>query len=41
MMEQLMPDVRARIIPGANDLSTLDNPDDFDRAIGRFLEFAR
>lgn len=41
MMEELMPDVRARIILGATNLSTLDNPEDFDRAIGRFLETAR
>src|SRR5713101_8111590 len=28
---------RSRIIPGVSDLSTLDNPEDFDRAIERFL----
>ena len=32
---------RSRIIPGAANLSTLDNPEDFDRAIGWFLEIAR
>ncbi len=36
-----MPDFRARIISGASHLSTLDNPEDFDRAIMRFLEIAR
>ncbi len=37
MMKQLMPDVRARIIPGASHLSILDNPEDFDRAIIRLF----
>src|SRR5437870_2065768 len=37
MMKQLMPDVRARIIPGASNLSDLDNPENFDRAIIRFF----
>jgi pimeloyl-ACP methyl ester carboxylesterase len=41
MIEQFMPDVRARIIPGASHLSNLDNPEDFDRAIIRLLEIAR
>ncbi len=36
-----MPDVRARIIPGASHLSIVDNPEDFDRANMHFLEIAR
>jgi pimeloyl-ACP methyl ester carboxylesterase len=36
-----MPDVRARIIPGASHLSNLDNSEDFDRVIIRFSEIAR
>ena len=32
-----MPDGRARIISGASHLSTLDNPEDFDRATIRFF----
>jgi hypothetical protein len=36
-----MPDVRARIISGAGHLSTLDNSEDFDRVIMRFLEIAQ
>jgi hypothetical protein len=41
MIEQLMPDVCARITPGASNLPNMDNPDDFDLAIMRFLEMAR
>jgi len=41
MMKQLMPDVCARIISGAGHLSTLDNSEDFDPVIMRFLEIAR
>ena len=41
VMQQVMPDVRARTIPGAGHLSNLDNSKDFDRVTIRFLEIAR
>jgi hypothetical protein len=41
MIEQLMPDVPARIILDASNLPNVENPEDFDRAVMRFSEIAR